>query len=280
MYDYLLVVGPGRSGSDFLYRVLRSHPCFVFPEIKERSYYRSPKALKQAWRQLDAGRRQMLCDITNGAYSDSELSRRIEALQAEGFRVLLVLLLRNHRERAISMMQFRKSRGESAALFGAARLEEATVGDRLTAEHLTEIFRANVDVLTISFSALTKDTEAVLDALDSLCGIPKLGYVLPPAVNQSVGARSLWLSACGHWCSLAMRRLGFRRLLQGIKENQLVNRVFFVPLPQDGEKPLLSDESLRKLDASAIECQAIVEKSSERLREGLYLRSSKAKGLP
>ncbi len=85
------------------------------------------------------------------------------------------------------MMQFRKSRGESTALFGAvrlaARLEEATVGDRLTAEHLAEIFRANVDVLTISLSALTKDTEAVLDALDSLCGIPKLGYVLPPAVR-------------------------------------------------------------------------------------------------
>ncbi len=273
-YDYLLVVGPGRSGSEFLYRVLRSHPCLVFPEIKERSYYRSPRALKQAWRRLDGERQQMLCDIANGAYRDSRLSRSIEALRAEGFRVLLVALLRNHRERAVSMLQFRKSRGESTALFGATRLEEATVRDRLTAERLAEIFRADVDVLTISFSSLTRDTKAVLEALASLCGIPQFDDVRPAAVNQSVGARFLWLSAGGHWCAIALRHLGFRRLLQGVKENQLVNRVFFVPLSQDGKRPPLSAESLRKLDASALECQAMVEKSSERLSEGLYLRAA------
>ncbi len=176
----------------------------------------------------------MLCDIANRAYLDSKLPCSIEALRAEGFRVLLVVLIRNHRERAISMMQFKKSRGEITVLFGAARLEEATIGDRLTAECLTKIFRTNVDVLTISFSSLTKDTRAVLDVLTSICGVPKFGYVLPSAVNQSVAARSLYLSAFGHWCSLALRHLGCRRLLQRIKENKLVNRLFFVPLPKMG----------------------------------------------
>ncbi len=39
--DYLLAVGPGRSGSEFLYENLKSKPGFVFPEIKEGCYCRS-----------------------------------------------------------------------------------------------------------------------------------------------------------------------------------------------------------------------------------------------
>lgn len=278
MYDYLLVVGPGRSGSEFLYRALRDHPSFVFPEIKERSYYRSPKALARACSRLDAGRGQLLCDIANGAYADPQLPDRVEALRGEGFEVLLVTLLRDHRERAVSMMQFRRSRGESSALFGAKGLERAVVRDRLTAERLEAVFRAGVDVLTLSFPALTRETGAVLDALASLCEVERFDAVPQQAVNESVHARHLWLSAVGHWCALFLRYLGFRRLLQRVKEHRLVNKVFFTPPPSGAERLRLSEEAANALDASATECRAIVESSSERLSEGVYFRKAGAGG--
>ena len=274
-YDYLLVVGPGRSGSEFLYRLLRGHPSFVFPEIKERYYYRSPRAFRRARKRLDGwGRGQLLCDVANLAYADARLSRGVETLREEGFRILLVVLLRDHRDRAISMIQFRRSRAELSALLGARRLEAAVVRDRLTSERLADVFRTNVDVLTLSFSALTKDTGAVMDLLPSLCGAPKFDRTPQQSVNQAVGPRSLWLSAFGHWCGFVLRHLGFRRLLLRIKENKVVNKAFFVPLTDDAERPRLSEESLKILDASAVACRWIVENSSRQVREGIYLRKT------
>ena len=275
VYDYLLVVGPGRSGSEFLYRLLRGHPSFVFPEIKERCYYRSPRAFRRARKRLDGcGRSQLLCDVANLAYADARLCRSIKALQEEGFRILLVVLLRDHRDRAVSMMQFRRSRAELSALLGARRLEAAVMRDRLTAERLADVFRTNADILTLSFSALTQDTSAVMDILPSLCGAPKFDRAPQQAVNQAVGARSLWLSAFMHWCGLALRHLGFRRLLQRIKENEAANKAFFVPLADDAGRPRLSEESLKALDASAVACRRMVENSSRQVREGVYLRKT------
>ena len=273
-YDYLLVVGPGRSGSEFLYRLLRGHPSFVFPEIKERYYYRFPKAFRRARKRLDGlGRDQLLCDVANLAYADAKLSRGVKALREEGFRILLVVLLRDHRDRAISMMRFRRSRAELSALLGARRLEAAVVRDRLTSERLADVFRIDADVLTLSFSALTRDTGAVMEVLPSLCGAPKFDRTPRQAVNQAVGARSLWLSALGHWGGFTLRHLGFGRLLQRIKENRAVNKVFFVPLTDDAEIPRLSEESLKTLDASTVACRWMVENSSRQVREGIYLRN-------
>ena len=274
-YDYLLVVGPGRSGSEFLYRLLRDHPSFVFPEIKERYYYRSPRAFRRVRKRLDGlGRGRVLCDVANLAYADAKLSRGVEALWEEGFRILLVVLLRDHRDRAISMMRFRRSRAEPSALLGARRLEAAVVRDRLTSERLADVFRTNADVLTLSFSALTEDTGAVMDVLPSLCGVQKFDRIPRRAVNRAVGPRSLWLSAFGHWCGFALRHLGCRRLLQRIKENKVVNKAFFVPLADDVQRPRLSEESLKRLDASAVACRWMVEDSSRQVGEGIYLRKT------
>ena len=276
MYDYLLVVGPGRSGSEFLYRLLRGHTSFIFPEIKERYYYRSPGTFRQARKQLARGEPgQILCDAANLAYADPSLPPSVDALRQEGFRILLVVLLRDHRERAISMIQFRTSRAELSALLGPRRLEKAVVRDRLTPERLANVFRTDADVLTISFAALTRETGAVMDVLTSLCGTPKFDCTPPQqAVNQAVRARSLWLAAFGRWGGYTLRRIGFRRLLQRIKENQAVNKALFVPLTDDAERPRLSEESLNTLDASAIECRSIVENSSRQVREGIYLRKT------
>ena len=110
MYDYLLVVGPGRSGSDFLYRILRAHPDYAFPKIKEGAYYRSVRAYMRARAKVrPAGK--LLCDIANDAYHDPKLSSGVQALQRQGVSILMMILLRNHRDRALSAMRFRKSRG-------------------------------------------------------------------------------------------------------------------------------------------------------------------------
>lgn len=270
-YDYLLVVGPGRSGSEFLYQILKNHPDFAFPEIKEGTYYRSPKAFRRAWQSLQ-GERKLLCDIENRAYCDPALLPGAAALGEDGFKILLVVLVRDYRERALSMMRFRKSRGQPAALFGDRHLEKAVVRDRLTAARLRNIFRIKADILTIGFPALTKETEAVLDVLASVCQTSKFEFVPQAAVNESVRARWIWFSTFGWLCGRALRQLGFKRLLQRIKDSAFVASLFFTALPEGGGGLRLSEESRKILDDSYAECQSIVESASEQMGEGIYFR--------
>ena len=270
-YDYVLVVGPGRSGSEFLYENLRRHPRIGFPEIKEGYYYRSMRDYRRARGRLGAG--VMLADIANLAYKDGGLPDGVRALQGAGERVLLVVLLRAHQERAASMMRFRRSRGERTALMGARRLEAAVVADRLTADDLARIYGIDADALTLRFEALTGDPEGSLAAVYSQCGIEMGGAPVARAVNESERARFLPLAALGKAAALLLRRLGCRRLLQRVKDSAGVRRLFFAPGAWDAT---LSAEAEATLGAAQAECVAAVEAASERVGEGVYLRRARA----
>lgn len=273
MYDYLLAVGPGRSGTEFLYRIFQSHPDLVFPEIKEGGYYRSPKlyAKAQSKRRND---QELLCDIANFAYRDPTLLCGIDHIRISGARVLLMVIIRDHQDRAVSMMRFRRSRGEFSALFGNKYLEKATVRDMLLPQALKDIFGLNVDIITVSFSTLVKDTGHFLEALSDICGIHEFDKIPQGPVNESVRARYIPLSALGKTCSFVLRKLGFRHLLQKIKDNESVKKIFFVPLNNGKNGLHLSEESLQTLESAHIECRSVIEDQSERIGEGLYFRKS------
>ena len=276
--DYLLVVGPGRSGSDFLYRRLRGHPAYAFPEIKEGRCYRSPRAFREA--RARAGGR-VLADVANLGYRDAALAPGVRALLAEGVRVLLVVLLRDHRARARSMIAFRRSRGEPSALLGARRLERAVVADRLTPEQLRAVYALDADVLALCFDALTGDAAATLDCLAALCGTAPFAHGAGAdggAVNESVRARVPPLAAAGKLVALALRRLGLRRTLQRLKDSRRLRTFFFVPLDGADAAPPLSDANARLLDECGRECRATVAEASERLRPGVFLRRAPGTG--
>ena len=282
-YDYLLVVGPGRSGSDFLYRILLTHPDLARPDIKEGYCYRSGSGRRRAqeWRRRNP--RRMLPDIANLAYKDAALLPGLARLQDDGCRILLAALLRDHRERAVSMMRFRRSRGEFAALWGQRRLEKSVLQDRLTPDRLQAIYGAGADVLTIGFPALTANTDAVLDALASVCGIARFpggGQFGPDAYSQyprnaAMAARSPYLSAGGKLAAAALRRLGLRRTLQNLKDSRRVNRIFLRPLnpERDGDNPQLTGAAARLLESEYAACCALAASGAQQVADGVYFRS-------
>ena len=274
--DYLLVIGPGRSGSEFLYRRLRGHPAFAFPEIKEGYYYRSPRAFRTARAGADG---RVLVDVANLGYRDATLAPGVRALLDDGVRVLLVLLLRDHGERARSMIAFRRSRGEFSALLGARRLERAVVRDRLTREQLRTVYALDADVLALCFDALTTDAAATLDCLAAHCGVaPFAPAAETGAVNEAARARVLPLAAAGKLAALALRRLGLRRTLQRLKDSRRLRALFFVPLDGADAATPLSDAHARLLAECWRECRETVAEASERVRPGVFLRRAPGAG--
>ena len=271
MVDYLLVVGPGRSGSDFLYRILRAHPDYAFPEIKEGAYYRSVRAYERARAKVRPPGK-LLCDIANDAYHDPKLTSGVRALQRQGVSILMIVLLRNHSDRALSAIRFRKSRGRPSAFLGARHLEESVVRDRLTPAMLEAIFGLEVDVLTVDFATLVEDTESFLAKLASLCGTGPFDSVATDPVNVSTQARFVWLSTLGWLGAVVLRRLGLTRMLQRIKDSPAIGRVFFKPLGRGGQEIRLAETSASALDDAHRECWSVVKHVSSKEQEGLFLR--------
>ena len=269
-YDYVLAVGPSRSGTTFLYRLLNAHPAFCAPQIKEAHYYRSPRRLARA---LDGlrGSGAMLLDVADTAWSDRRLAD-VAALAGCGRRILIVVLLRRHQDQARSTMAYRRSRvlpAVPALLAGPGGLERAAVRDSLTAAALERIFALGADVLTIEFETFMDRPRTVLDAMARLCRTQPFGSVGAEPVNRAERARFAPLAAAAKLAAWALRGLGARRLLQALKDDPRVVGLFFRPL-DPAELPALSDAAAARLDRRDAACRAAVEAASERLGEGLW----------
>ena len=270
-YDYVLAVGPSRSGTTFLYRALNGHPGFCAPEIKEAHYYRSARRLERALGGL-RGSGAMLLDVADTAWSDRRLSR-VSVLAGRGVRILVVVLLRRHRDQARSTMAYRRSRvlpALPAWPLGHAGLERAAVRDSLTPAALERIFALGVDVLTVEFEVLAGRPGATLDALARLCGTEPFESVDTAPVNRAERARFPPLAACAKLAAAALRALGARRLLQALKDDPRIVALVFRPAGA-GERPALSEAAAGRLDRREEACRAAVEAASEPLGEGLWL---------
>ena len=270
-YDYVLAVGPGRSGTTFLYRVLNAHPGFCAPEIKEAHYYRSARRLKRALGSL-RGSGAMLLDVADTACSDPRLDR-VSALTAAGMRILVIVLLRRHRDWARSMLAYRKSRvlpALPALLAGPGGLERAVVRGALTEGALERIFALGADVLTVEFEALAGEPERVLDALARLCRTGPFGRIDTAPVNQAQRARFPPLAAAAKLAAWALRSVGARRALQALKDQPRVVGLVFRRAGEN-ELPVLSEAAAARLDRLEAACRATVAAAGGPLGEGFWL---------
>ena len=272
-YDYLLAVGPGRSGTTYLYRLLRDHYAVAFPEIKEAGYYRSPDRYRRARGRLPPG--TLLGDVDNGAYLDPGLPDAVGRLRGEGQRVLLAVVLRDQVERAESMMRFATSRGRQLRRGGARALERDVVSRRLTPARLERIRAGGADVAVLDFERLIREPEALLNGLAGWCGIPAWPEALPRGgVNAGVAARWTPAAALGAALAGGMRRLGLLTALQVLKDSRRVQDLFFRALPEatgDSAAGTLAPEHVALLRESDRECREWVERHTAALAEGLRL---------
>ena len=280
VYDYVLAVGPGRSGTTFLYRHLNAHPGFTAPEIKEAHYYRSARRLDRALR-IARGAGAVLLDVADTAWSDPRLAS-VSALVRDRLRILVVVLLRRHRDRARSTMGYRRSRvlpAIPALLAGPGGLERMALRDSLAPQALERIFGLGADVLAVEFEALAAEPGRTLDAIADLCGTQPFGRVDAAAVNRAQAARSVPLAAAAKLAAWTLRSLGARRLLQALKDDPRLVRLVFRPACP-GELPALSDAASACLDRRQAACRAAVEAACEPLGAGLWLARGAAAGAP
>ena len=271
--DYLLIAGPGRSGSTYLFKGLAARGDFVAPAIKEGAYYRSPTRLRRALAVLPAG--AVLLDGANAAWRDPRLAA-VSDLRRRDCRVLLVLLLRDHLDWARSMKTFRASRGDWHSWFGGGTLERAVVRNSLKPDDIARLLGLEVDLLCVDFAALIRDPESVLDQIAVLCGRPP-GAPAPPrtAMNPAVAARSRMVAAAGKGVAVLLRALGCRRLLHRLKASTTLRRAFFRPI--NASPAPLGQASGQELAQRQSACRAAVDSATIELAAGMRLKTNAPK---
>ena len=270
-YDYVLAVGPGRSGTTFLYRLLAAHPQFSAPGIKEAHCYRSARRLERALASL-RGTGAMLLDVADTAWADPRLDR-VSGLAAGGIRILVVVLLRRHRDRARSVMAWRRSRvlpAIPAWLAGPGGPERAAERDALGPAALERVLALGTDVLVIEFETLTRHPRTALGALARLCGTAPFRDVDAAPANRAERARFPPLAAAAKLAAWTLRTLGARRLLQALKDDPRVVRLVFRPL-DPADMPALSAAAAARLDRAHAACRAAVKAAGEPLGEGIWI---------
>lgn len=268
--DYLLVVGPGRSGSTFLYRLINRHAAFCAPHIKEGHYYRSPRRFGKAHAEVSRDASATLLDVSNLAWRDPALLRGINTLLDQDRRILLVVLLRNHRDRAISMARYHRSRGLPSMLLNSRALEYTLLRNSLTPADLTRIFESGADVLVIGFDALVERTAETLAHLARLCGTAPFSPPDPAPVNPTMQARSLLLSTAGKLAATTLRGVGGLRLLQRLRDDSRVTHLFFRPVDNDSW-PVFSHAADAQFADLSARCRAASEQAGERIAADLWL---------
>ena len=271
-YHYLLFVGPGRSATTYVYQILRDYYSVSFPDIKESHYYLKPRRYRRARGQIPEG--HLLGDISNDAYMDLGLPLALRRLKSEGVRVLVVVILRGHIDRARSMLQFDLSRGRALGPGGKAGLENRVVGRRLTPDHLHNICSAGTNVVVLDFDLLTIRPNAVLNRLASECGIAPSDEKLPRVgPNASEKARLQPMTAAAVLLAKAMRWAGLLRVLQRLKDNLWIHGLFFKPLHHhdDDNVQSLSAEHMDILHNENRRCWRLLRQRSNIALEGFYL---------
>ena len=267
-YDYLLCVGPGRSASTLLFELLRRHPNVSFPEIKEGYYYQRPDDYRKFRDAMPAD--TVLADIANEAYADDRLVPGTALLRARSQRILTVLLVRPHVDRAKSVLAFELSRGQSVRQRGMDRLTQDVVKRRLRSEHLNSILDQKTDTLLVDFQLMTSNPGLALDCITDLCNLPRATErSIDNPVNESVVARSYLLSFMGKSVALTLRAIGMRSLLQWIKDRRAVHRVFF-RAPAGGKvQNELPDDLVEVLLAEQAACAEVLDERTITVAPGL-----------
>ena len=88
---YLLVAGPGRSGSTYLYNVMSQHPEVVTAGWKEAYLYRNERKLLSTLRKNS--RRKVLLDVANRGFVDPKLREFLANYSgSEPYRLTLIYL--------------------------------------------------------------------------------------------------------------------------------------------------------------------------------------------
>ncbi|MYL25538.1 MULTISPECIES: sulfotransferase domain-containing protein [Halomonadaceae] len=237
-------IGPGKTATTWLFKVLEEHPEICLPPSKDLNFFDSFHERGVRWYH-----RQFGCDPANTLVgdvshdyllSDSALAR----IREYNSEAKLIVGLRNPYERAESGLNFLNRNGFSYTdMQAAAENHVELVRGGLYGENLRRVYRyfPGDQVLLADYSLLVEDPAEFIARVCSFLGVEVIQFArLNERVNERAVPRSRWLASMVKALALKARALGLNHLVGQIKLNPLVVAALYRP-SRDGYRLTASD---------------------------------------
>lgn len=241
MVPTFIGIGPGRSGTSFIYEALLEHPQVTMAHgTKETNFFGSEYHRGIDWYAsfFEGADTPAVGEISNNYFYDGDVAERMAAVVPEA---RLFSCLRHPFDRLRSVYQYRLRAGTIPA---SVPLDEAVerypdlVEDNCYASRLAP-FRAHFSpeqLLVLFYDDLDRDPRAFLTRLFAFVGVDPAfePSVLDQRVNAAVELRSPWLQRVVGPAARLLRALGLVRVVTRLKRSDALRKALFRPPKSTG----------------------------------------------
>ncbi len=229
--SHFCVLGPGKAGTTWLYHLLRENEQVCVPLIKETAFFNSNyhRGVKWYLSLFDFSSEHLAFgDISNQNYKSPVVIENCLKLFPE---TLFIYLLRDPRDRFLSAYRFELKQGRSLPIETyALEWDLSLFDDRSIVQRLQERVPVG-QLLLVRFEDIRSRPQFVAQLIGHVLGVQLLSFPTQDAKNISVYPRSRVLAKSGRFVASQLRRLGFLRLLQRLKNSFFISRVFYTKVP-------------------------------------------------
>lgn len=236
---YLIGIGPGKSGSTWLYSFFNSSSEICCSNVKETGYFSRQSDVVEAeylnkyFR--NRGSKSIFCEVSNTYIYDPAVTDRFKCLEA---KVDLVAVLRDPVERAISHVHQLIRNGERFDSFESALHKRPDILARgLYVNYLNNYLDlpSNVSLHIFCFDELATTEEIFKARLLNTLGLdPSAFQRVKTSRFPRSAPRSRLLAILVKKAALTLRQLGFTSLIQRVK-NSSIPALLYAPTTQDQE---------------------------------------------
>lgn len=233
MVDFICI-GPGRSGSTWLFEVLRKHPSiFLAKNIKETEYFNTYFHKGDSFYKnffSDSKPSDIKGEISNLYFFHKKTLSRIKDYNSS---VKIIVLIREPYEKIKSLYLFKKREG----LYKHSINE--FINSKLFKENLREIEFDSIlsdlldlfskdQIFILPFEKINSDQEELLKRLGMFLGLTNLeNYKILKKINQSIVPRIFFLGALAKITAKILRFLKLYSILTSLKRSEFIKSIFF-----------------------------------------------------
>ena len=217
-------IGPGKSGTTWIYLALKSHPSVAISKVKETNYFNDNFHRGENWYHnlFPIDSRKTHGEISNTYIFDKTVPKKIYSYNPQ---MKIISVLRDPIERAVSHYFFLKRNGATYGNFSDAILDRPDLLSRglyfsLLSNYAIQFSRDQLFIRT--FDDFKFNTEGFYGELCEFLGIANLYTQMPESSRLSSSApRSAYLARLAKYSALKVRSMGFPIVVESLKRSSL-----------------------------------------------------------
>lgn len=235
MRPNFLHIGPGRTGSKWLHRVMKAHPNIFVPRIADLYFFDRPENFSKGldwylgyFSKADSDLHKAIGELSHDYIFSIEAAKRIKEFNSE---MKLLVTVRNPIELAYSQYISDLNAGFVSVTFEEALRSEPKYVYECSYSNFLGIYFDLFgfdNILILDFEVLQDDPSNYLEAVCNFLDVPILPELSEmPVFNKSAKPRSPFIGVLAKRCADFLRHCGLNTLLGVIKSNRPMRSILF-----------------------------------------------------